>query len=124
MDWTYCHECYAPAGARVSLPEPGQEVILSYIDKDGNRFVGMGEYVEESVLVTKADSDIVPDEGLTFHTRSFTIFDEDDAAAVPFDEQHVYYEQHGKHRCYKFIGYAWKPVDAPAETTLLGFPAY
>ena len=79
MDWTYCHECYAPTGAKVGLPASGDMVIVSYIDRDGNRFVGMGEYMEENVLVTKTDSDIMPDEGLWFHSRSFTIFGEDDA---------------------------------------------
>lgn len=123
-EWIYCHKCYAPDGAKVGLPGDGQTVMVSYITRDGNKHVGMAEYAEESVLVTKTDSDIMPDEGLWFHSRSFTIFDDDECAAVPFDEKHVYYEQHRHCRCFEYIGYAWKPVDSPAPTGLNGFPIY
>ena len=122
--WIYCHSVYAPDGAKIGLPASGDTVIVSYIDRDGNRFVGMGEYMEENVLVTKMDSDIMPDEGITFFVCSFSIYDDDECAAVPYDEQHIYYEQHGRHRCCKYIGYAWKPVGVPAETNLVGFPTY
>jgi len=123
-DWTYCHECYAPEGAEIGLPDPGQTVLVSYTTRAGERFVGMAEYMEEDVLITKKESEIVPEEGVRFRIRSFTIFGDDEAAAIPFDEEHVYYERNGSHRCFEYVGYAWKPVEGPAPTELNGFPKY
>lgn len=123
-DWIYCHKCYAPAGAEIGLPEPGHVVIVSYTTRDGKRTVGMGEYTEEDVLITHAESEIVPPEGMRLKMRSFTIFDDDEAAAIPFDTGHVYYEQNGDRNYFTYIGYAWKPLPPPAPSKLTGFPEY
>ena len=123
-EWSYCHECYAPDGAKVGLPYPGQEVIVSYTDRNGNLYCGMGEYSEEIRLVTKEESQIMPEEGIQFKIKSFDIYGSDESAAIPYDEEHEYYIQHGNQHCFEFIGYAWKPVGDPAEAKLKGFPNY
>lgn len=123
-EWTYCHKCYAPAGAKIGLPDPDQMVIVSYIDRHGSQYVGMGEYLEEDILLTRHDADIMPEEGKYFCSRSFVIYGEDETAAIPFNEAHVFYEQHERCRYFNYIGYAWQPVDKPAMTSLYGFPEY
>lgn len=53
-EWTYYHACYAPTGAKVSLLEPDQMVMVSYIDRPGSQYVCMGEYMEEKMFFNTA----------------------------------------------------------------------
>ena len=122
-NWIYCHECYAPKGAKIGLPENGQRVLVSHIDKKGNRYVSMGQYVEEMVLDTNDAADYFPPEGIMLSSRNFMLVDDHDAV-VPYDEEDVYEAQHAGESDRAYIGYAWKPIEEPAETEMNGFPQY
>lgn len=124
-EWIYCHKCYAPDGAKIGLPEPDQEVVLSYIDREGNKDICLSEYCEEDELYTKEDDrDIFPDEGIVFKRRAFPVGEYGETAVIPYSEIHIYYEQHGHDNAFDYIGYAWKPIEEPAPTILNGFPNY